>query len=82
MTAPSQADIDAALDVLDWIPLEHIAAMRVAMSASMRAAVTRRSLGIAPEAGAAEWPPVERAMLYILWRTSDEVLESQMPSIH
>jgi S-adenosylmethionine:diacylglycerol 3-amino-3-carboxypropyl transferase len=65
-------DLIAALDVLDWLTDEQIAAMRSSLSRSLRGAA-RGSSSARPEV---EWSPIQRALLFVLWSTSTEVLEA------
>jgi hypothetical protein len=76
---PAQADIDAALDVLDWLDLPTIVELRGIVSRLVRETQSRRQ---AAPARAAQldnaWTPAERALLYVLWITSDEYLSARM----
>lgn len=72
---PTERDIAQALDLLDWIPLPQVLAIRYEVSRTIRAAPRPGRQG----AATLDWDPLERAMLYVLWVTSDEYLERQMP---
>jgi hypothetical protein len=75
---PAQADIDQALDVLDWCRLPAIAELRGHMSQLIRDVQQRRPLAASTDTTPADdWTPVGRALLYVLWVTSDEYLAGQ-----
>ena len=80
---PSPSDIDQALAVLDWLTLEQVLELRFHISKTIRAAHERRAAGGAITTTAPDWPPIEAALLYVLWVTSDEYLGQQMqPATH
>ena len=86
---PSQADIAAALHILDWLYAGQIAKMRAAVSSMIRAAiaaaVTHGGPGLGGET-ARPWDPIERTLVYVLWISSDEYLEQRVreapPAVH
>jgi hypothetical protein len=82
MRRPPQQDIDEALDALDWMPLPVVEEMRYTLSRSMRSAAQARAGHV--ERQTAEWTPLQLALLYVLYTTSDEVMAVQIaaPSVH
>jgi hypothetical protein len=72
---PNTADIDQALDLLDWLTLGEVLALRFHVNRIMRAAAARRTAG--PAGPAVAWDPVERALVYVLFITSDETFARQ-----
>jgi hypothetical protein len=77
VTAPSDVDIGRALDVLDWLTDEELTPLRQAVDRTIRAATTRREAAGATDATpTVAWSPIEVAILWVLWATSDAVLES------
>lgn len=72
---PAQADIDQALDVLDWCDLPAIAELRGHVSRLIRDVKHGHRPGERRASRADDgWTPVGRALLYVLWVTSDEYL--------
>jgi hypothetical protein len=82
MRQPPETDIDEALDALDWMPLPVVEEMRYTLSKAMRSSAQTRASHA--ERQATEWTPIQLALLYILYITSDEHLAAQMtaPSVH
>jgi hypothetical protein len=84
---PQPQHIDAALDALDWMPPERIAALRGAMVSMIEDAARSTWLrGLATRdrfpSTTTDWDPVHVAILYVLWVTSDTYLERQMRRSH
>lgn len=71
-------ELRAALDILDALTDEEIAPMRAAMSRAIGLAAARGARATVANTASEPWPPVERAIAWVLWSTSSEVLEQQM----
>lgn len=77
---PTQAEIDDALDQLDWIDLPTILQLRQMVSDLIRKSVTKNDGATAAGSPLApmEWTRQQIAILYVLFVSSDEYLERAM----
>jgi hypothetical protein len=82
---PTPAEIDAALDVLDWMDWETVVRLRAEVTNLIRKVGSpARGDGGGRAGTPITWEPIEVALLWILFRTSDEYLEQHVrrESIH
>jgi hypothetical protein len=77
---PTLAEIDDALDQLDWIDLPTILQLRQMVSDLIRKSVTKNDDTTAAGSGLGpmEWTRQQIAILYVLFVSSDEYLERAM----